>query len=489
MRKLLRLLFRFSLVVLAILAGIVFVKTIGFSSRQVPVSTVPKIEISDTALDRFSRAIQLPTVSEASRFDSSVFRLQDTLIVESFPLIDSFLELRKFNAFSRLYKWSGKNPGLAPILLMAHTDVVPIEMSSLDKWTEKPYSGKIKDGFIWGRGALDDKNNVFAILETIESLLQEDYIPERTVYLAFGHDEEVSGLKGAKAMAEYLEKEAIRFEYILDEGQFIIEGVMSSLSKPLAMIGTAEKGYVTLDLMAQLPKGGHSAMPPKQTAIGILSSAINELQNHPFPAKIDGATADMFSHAGPEMNTTYKALFANLWLTKGIVKSVLSADEGTNAMIRTTTAPTIIRGGIKDNVLPTSAMATINFRILPGETVQSVKDYVEKTINDDRILVSVQEASACDPSLVSGTNTFGYQVLQKSVLEVYPDIIVAPSLVIGATDSRHMAALSDQIYRFSPIQIGRDELNGFHGINERLSVENYKQMIRFYRQLILNSCK
>ena len=170
MRKLLRLLFRFSLVVLAILAGIVFVKTIGFSSRQVPVSAVPAIEISDTALDRFSRAIQLPTVSEATRFDSSVFRLQDTLIEESFPLIDSLLELRKFNAFSRLYKWSGKNPGLAPILLMAHTDVVPIEMSSLDQWTEKPYSGKIKDGYIWGRGALDDKNNVFAILETIESL-------------------------------------------------------------------------------------------------------------------------------------------------------------------------------------------------------------------------------------------------------------------------------------------------------------------------------
>ena len=489
MRKLFQLLFRLTLILLVILAGIFIVNTVGFSSKQIPIETIDAIAVEPAAFERLSKAIQLPTVSSQNNLDTGVFQLLDTLIEKEFPLIDSFLQFTSINHFSKLYKWSGKNPGLKPILLIAHTDVVPVEVTSQDKWTEAPYSGVIKDGFIWGRGSLDDKNSVFGILEAVEMLLREGYTPERSVYLAFGHDEEISGKNGAEAMAKYLKQKDVQFDFVLDEGQFIIQDAMTSLSKPLAMIGIAEKGYVTLNLDVQLEKGGHSSMPPKETAIGILSAAITRLQNHPFPGRLDGATGQLLSYAGPEMDLPYRVLFANTWFTGGLVKHVFGSDEGTSALIRTTTAPTLLKSGIKDNVLPTTANASINFRIIPGETVESVKAYVEKTIDDARISIAINEYSATNPSPISGTNTFGYQVIQKSVQEIFPNVIVAPSLVVAATDSRYFYELSENIYRFMPVSIDRSELEGFHGINERISLENYQQMIRFYRQLILNSCK
>jgi len=214
------------------------------------------------------------------------------------------------------------------------------------------------------------------------------------------------------------------------------------------------------------------------------------LQNHPFPAKIDGAMKSLFRYAGPEMNLFFKVLFANMWCTKGLIKSQLTKIPSSSAMIRTTVAPTMIRGGFKENVLPTNAMATINFRILPGETVESVMDYVRETIDDERVVVSLPEGNfGNNPSEVSSTESFGFQVLQTTIKQLFPDAITAPSLVIAATDSRHFSEVSKHIYRFLPIQIKKEDTKRFHGINERVSIENYKQAIRFYRQLIMNACR
>ena len=483
-----RRLFRIFLLLLALFFGVLSINTIGFSSKQIPVDPTDSWPVEDAVFTRLSKAIQAPSITTAERIDSSAFYQLDILIKQSFPLVDSFLELTTINSFSRLYQWPGKNPKLNPILLMAHLDVVPIEEESKTKWTKPPFSGHIGEEYIWGRGAMDDKSSIFGILEAIEILLTQGYNPERTVYLAFGHDEEISGQNGAEAIVAHLQNKGVQFEYILDEGQMIIQDALSSLDSPLAMIGIGEKGYTTMHLEVALEEGGHSAMPPRESAIGILSTAIKRLQDQPLPAKIDGATAEMFNYIGPEMSLPYKVLFANLWCTRGLLKGVFNGSPTTSAMIRTTTAPTIINGGVKDNVLPTVATAKVNFRILPGETVQSVQQFVEKTIGDPRVKVEASDGSS-DPPPLSGTNTFGYGVIQKSIQEVFPDVVVSPALTIATTDSRHYTELSPNIYRFMPIHIPQSELDGIHGVDERLSKQNYKQMIRFYYQLIVNSCK
>lgn len=464
------------------------INTLRFSSKQISLPVLESIPIEESVLSTLSEAIQIPTISTYEGLDTAAFYQLDTLLSNSFPLVDSFLTCTKINTFSRLYRWLGKNADLAPILLMGHLDVVPIEAESRAQWTQPPFSGTIDDQYIWGRGTLDDKSTIFAILEAVEILIQADFQPERTIYLAFGHDEEISGQNGAKATVDHLKEKGVKLDYVLDEGHMILEDAMSALDSPLAMIGIGEKGYCTLTLTAKLEKGGHSSMPPKQTAIGILSTAIDRLQNHPLPAKIDGATAEMFSYIGPEMNLSYKVLFANLWCTKGILKNVFSAQPTTSAMIRTTTAPTVIKGGVKDNVLPTEASAKINFRILPGETIDYVKSYVKKTINDPRVQLEAS-ANAINPPPISPTTTPAYNAIQKSIQQVFPDVIVTPALTIATTDSRYYTDLSPNIYRFMPIRITNKELDGFHGVNERLSKANYKQMIRFFRQLILNSAK
>ncbi|MFT4762614.1 MAG: carboxypeptidase PM20D1 [Paraglaciecola sp.] len=487
-RNLLRLFFRLTLLAVIGIATIFTIKTIRFASKQVKIESIEKIKIGNAPIQRFAKAVQIPTISSTSRVDTTAFENLDSFIQKNYPLMDSLLEKETVNRFSYIYKWQGKNPKLNPILLLAHLDVVPVEEGSLEKWTHLPFSGKIVDGAIWGRGSMDDKSSAFEIMEAVTMLLAVDYLPERTVYLAFGHDEEVSGLNGAQAIVEKFKQRKLEFEFILDEGSLIVENAVAGLANPLALIGIAEKGYTTLTLTANLEDGGHSSMPPAETAVGVLSKAIYTLQENPFPAKIDGAVRDMFDHIGPEMGAFNKTLFANLWLTEKLILKQFSQSPQSNAMIRTTTAPTMLRGGVKDNVLPTKASARINFRIIPGETVESVADYVRQTINDNRVIVMSGDAKLSqNPSVVSSTESFGFQIIQTTIQQLNPDVVVAPSLVIAATDSRHYTELSDHIYRFQPIQIEKTETKRFHGINERLEIENYKQGIRFYRELILNA--
>jgi len=290
MRKLRRLLFRLFIFVLIIIIGIVIIKTITFSSKQISgVEAIPKIAIDSKATDRFSQLIQLPTVSNPEIIDTTVFTKMVSLLEKNYPLVHQELERTVINEFSLIYKWKGKHDDNPPILLMGHTDVVPVEESSLERWTVPPFSGSKKDNIIWGRGTMDDKINVVGLLEAVETLLKEEYIPERDIYLFFGHDEEVSGKQGAVAAANWFQKNKIQFDYILDEGQFILNKALGGLEPPLAMIGIAEKGFTTLTITVLLEDGGHSSMPPSETAVGILSKAISNLEANPFPMQVDGA--------------------------------------------------------------------------------------------------------------------------------------------------------------------------------------------------------
>jgi carboxypeptidase PM20D1 len=364
-------------------------------------------------------------------------------------------------------------------------DVVPVEPGTEDDWSFPPFEGRIANGYVWGRGTLDDKVRVLGILEAVEILLSQQFRPRRTVYLAFGHDEEVGGLQGASKIASLLRSRGVQLEYVLDEGGVITHGIIPGVPKPVALVGIAEKGYLSVELTVE-GQGGHSSMPPRHTPVGVLSTAIHNLERNQFPVELRGASRKLFDYLAPEMPFSRKLVFANLWLLEWLVKCQLSASPETNALIRTTIAATMFEGSSKENVLPPMARAVVNFRILPGDRIDTVIDHVRRSVNNPQVTIRPL-AFVSEPSRLSDTDSSIFRMLQQTIHEVFPEVVVAPSLVVGITDSRHYAELSTNIYRFSPIRMRKEDLSRIHGTNERIPVENYDQLIRFYVQLIHNS--
>lgn len=476
------------LAAVVVLAGVLLFNTLSFHSKQLKAEAVPLYPTDDAVVQRLSRAIQFQTVSyqDSGKMDTSAFNGLHRFLKTSFPLVDSLLTLEKINTYSLLYKWQGSNPDLKPILLMAHQDVVPVDPLTLSGWAHPPFAGVVKDGFIFGRGALDIKSGITSQLEAVEFLLKQNFKPARTVYLAYGHDEEIGGRQGALQIANHLEQQHVELEYVLDEGGSIISGIVPGVEKPVAIIGIAEKGYVSLELTVE-EEGGHSSMPPKQSAIGILSAAITKLETHPFPTQMDGAGSVLFDYVGPEMDFGMRLVFANRWLFGPVIESQLDKKNSTRASMHTTTAATIFKSGEKENVLPIKAYAVVNFRIMPGDSSQGVIAYVKKVINDERIKITTTSQQPDEPSGVSDLHSEAFKMVHQTTAEIFPDVLVAPYLVLGATDSKHYKNLTKNIFRFEPTRLDDADLKRIHGTDERISIESYKETISFYIQLIKNS--
>lgn len=473
-----------SLVVL--LVAYVLIKTFTFKSQQLEVAVIDKLQIEDNSVTNLQTALRLKTISfeDPAEFDSSQFHLFNTFLKDEYPLSDSLLNHRIFNEFSHLYEWRGSNTELKPIVLMGHIDVVPI--ASPDKWSVEPFGAEIKDGKIWGRGTIDDKFSVIGIMEAVEMLLKEDFQPERTIYLAFGHDEEVGGDFGAVAMVEHLKSKGIEAEYVLDEGYAITQKLIPGIDTDVAMIGIAEKGSTTIEFTVDM-EGGHSSQPSPETAIDVLAKAVSRLKEEPMEATLSEAMQGFMNQLGPEMGFVNKMAFANKSLFKPIIIATYEgASNAGNALIRTTTAPTIFEAGIKENVIPTTARALVNFRIIPGQTAEDVMEHCLAVMDDERVKAKFYGFNT-NPSPVSPMDSWGYETINRSIKQVFEATFTAPNLVIAATDSRHFSPISKNIYRFVPYHINEQNINTFHGIDEHILVEDYKSAIRFYRQLILNS--
>jgi carboxypeptidase PM20D1 len=346
----------------------------------------------------------------------------------------------------------------------------------------------VADGFVWGRGAIDSKSAVMGQLEAIEALLTEGFRPARTVYLAYGHDEEIGGAHGARAIAETLKRRGVELEMVLDEGGVIGDGVLPGVSRPVALVGVAEKGFVSVELTVR-QVGGHSSMPPANSAIGILSAAIARLEASPFPARLEGPTRQLFERLGPEFPIAQRAVFANLWLTRPLVVRKLQASPAMNAMIRTTTAATVFEAGDKENVLPSHARAVVNFRILPGDSVAGVVERVRRVVDDARVQVRITGGFSAEPSLASSVDSESFRKLERAILSTTPDAIVAPYLVVVATDSRYYADLSRNVFRFLPVRATSRDLERMHGTDERIATTDYEKAIRMYRSLLLDAAR
>ena len=474
-----------------VLAAVLLIKALRFASKQIQVEPIETVSVEEASVaSRLAQALRFQTVShqDIAQIKGEEFLALHKYLEQTFPKIHSTLSKELVGDYGLLYTWRGRDEKLKPILLMAHQDVVPVEAETLPNWEQPPFEGRIADGQIWGRGALDDKFALLSIMEAVEMRLGRGFQPERTIYLAFGHDEEVGGHNGAAKIAELLRERNIELEYILDEGLAISDGVVPDIGKPLALIGIADKGYLSLELSVQI-ESGHSSMPPSQTAIGILSAAISRLEEHQMPAKIEGVSRQMFEYIGPEMPFGKRLVMANLWLFKPLVERKLAGSPPTNAGIRTTTAATIIESGLKENVLPSRARAIVNFRLLPGDSIESVLTHVSEVVNDARVKVNKFGVSNNEPTPISRIDTAGFQIIQRTMRQVFPEVLVAPGLCVGGTDSDHYQKLTNNIYRFSPIRLRPEDMKRLHGVNERTSVKDYVAGVKFYYQLIGNSAE
>jgi carboxypeptidase PM20D1 len=478
---------------LVVLVAVLLLRTWRYgASAEVPIQQAGALNesVDTAAISRLSEAVRIPTVTN---FDSvpkiAEFRKLHALLERAYPLVHRRLTREVIDSGALLYTWRGSDTTLAPVLLMGHQDVVPIEPGTEQNWKHGPFSGDVADGHVWGRGTLDDKISVLGLLEGAESLLKQGVQPRRTVILSFGHNEEGGrGPSAADAAARLLEKRGIKPWFVMDEGGALGDGLVPGVPGLIAVVGVAEKGYLSLRLTAR-GEGGHSSMPRRETAVSILADAVSKVQHTPLPPRLNGATLAMFNTVGPLMPFSRRVIMANLWLFEPMLTSMLSKIPSGNAMVRTTTAVTMLSAGIKDNVVPSTATAVVNFRLQPGDSVAWVVSRVKHIIDDDRIAVEPLFGGGRQASSVSPSDAEGFKVIAQTIRETFPGAHVSPYLVVGGTDAQNFYRVSPNVYRFAPIVVKDETLSLIHGTNERVSVENYLTAVRLYRRLIENASR
>lgn len=492
-----------SVIALAAFSGQAIAQQSDFPSLQMHGVEPVKIDVDlDGAVARLARAVQFPTISNQDRddFDTKAFEDYHAFLAEAYPGVHKTMKreiLGDPRPYSLLYTWEGKNPDLQPALFYAHQDVVPVPQESRDQWDQDPFAGAVADGYIWGRGVLDDKNQIHGLLEAAEMKIAEGWQPERTLYFVFGQDEEVGGPEGARYVADVLEARGIeRFAFVMDESAPLVPGLFPGIPDNTALIGIAQKGFLSLELAIH-GIGGHSSQPPEESNIGILAEAITKLEDAQFPYRIHEAVRHQYRYMGPELEAAKQPMFAAVAFGKdGEVTDLekefiaeMANNQVTRAMLHTTIAVTMFNAGIKDNVLPPSATAVVNFRPMPGDTPEVIMEHVRKAIDDDRITLT--DISASTPATnVANPDGPGYKALEKTVRQIWGnDLIVAPFFVIGGSDSKHFQArdFAPDVYTITGIQLeSMKEFAGFHGVNERIKVDEYAKTIAFFYQLMDN---
>jgi len=471
-----------------------------FHLKKISLDVSTKLEITSELKtdwgEKLGRSIAIPTVSYSSQNKSldELLELHELLKTE-FPVLfnSPHVEVNTVNDYSLLLEVQGQTFTENPYLLLAHLDVVPSGNISL--WDMDPFLGKIVTQgdreVIYGRGAIDDKHSVMGILQALELVLSEGGQPLRSFYIGLGHDEEVGGNDGAffisQELAKIVEEKNQTIDFILDEGMFVMKGVLPGQEDPVIYIGVVEKGYALVTLEVD-GKQHHSSFPPKESTIGVLSQAIVNLENHRHPAKFtEGPEYDTFSYLAPSSTYLYKLIFSNLWLLSGAVSSILSSDSKTDAVQRTTTAVTITNAGIKENVMPSRASAIVNHRIHPTSNLEEVLEHDRWAVDDERVKIYAKDYTPPPPISPYSDSSMPFQILANSALQVFPTGHIAPGTLMANTDTRHYLNFTSNIYRFSPVFITPNDTSRFHGINERISVDNFAQVVHFYHQIIRNS--
>ncbi len=471
------------LLALVVLVGILFFNFFTVPSKQLPTEG-NKTDISSIqgADQRIAQSLTYQTISheDTAQIDFTPFLEFHNFLRGAFPLVFNNLDVELVSNYTMVLHWKGADSTLKPGILLAHMDVVPVSDDTRALWTVPPFEGVIKGDLLYGRGAVDNKINLMAQLESIDFLLKSNFKPKRDLYFVFGHDEEIGGTNGAQKVAELMHSRGIQAEFVLDEGGFVTNDKVPGVNQPVALIGTSEKGFLNVELSLNI-EGGHSSMPEKENAVNVMSKALSDLSEQPFSPSLTPSVKDFIEHIAPHSVFINRLAMSNMWLFKPLIYNIYSSAPTSDAMIRTTMVPTIIRGGEKANVIPNIVTATINYRLLPGTSVADAIAHTEKAINNPLIKVTAlreqKEATGVSPS-----DTEPFRYIMNAIQLNFDSVIVAPFLMIAGTDSRHFGIVTPNIYKFSPMI----DPVGFHGVDEFLNLKDYKKGIGFYVDFIKN---
>ena len=437
-------------------------------------------------IKNLSDAIKIPTIAnrDESLVDWAPFDEFHSLLEKAYPLMHENLDKQIISTRSLLYHWKSEHPEKEPIALLSHQDVVPVTPGTEDDWKYPAYSGEIAEGFLWGRGAIDMKNHLIGVCEAVETLLEEGYVPERDVYICFGHNEEVMAegeICGADCMMRWFKERGIKLDSVLDEGGAILEAKVDKvIDGHLAGVGIAEKGHVDFEISVNA-KGGHSSQPPKHSALGELSRIVCKLENNQFKAELTPQLYSLFNEIGK--NTTYpvRCVMSNLPVLKPLITKICSEIPPVASMMRTTTAVTMANGSPAPNVLPQKATVNVNFRIMPGQTIEDVEAHIRKIAGPK---AEIRMVSGKNPSKISPTDSRAFNAIREICKEMDPKAIVAPYLVMGGTDARNYEDVCDNIYRYSPFLMDTALLLTCHGTNERIPLTSLKDGVVFFKKYI-----
>lgn len=468
----------------AILIIVILIRTALFKPQNKPQIAKTEVglqgdEIETGIITRFQEMIQHKTITyrDPSKIDRAEFDNFKAMLERNYPRIHETCT-REFHGESGiLYRWPGKGKG-DPVVLMSHYDVVPVNE---ELWTKPAFGGVLENGVIWGRGTLDTKGTLCGVVEAVERLIGEGFVPETDFYLSFSGDEEISG-NSAPSIVQALKARGIKPKLVLDEGGAVVENVFPGVDKPSALIGVGEKGYMDVELEMS-GKGGHSSAPPAHTLVGKLAHAVIRLEKQPFKAALSPAVKEMFDRMGRHSNFSYRLIFANLWLFEPLLKILFSKQGGEmNALMRTTMAPTIMEGSQAFNVMPPKAKVGLNLRLMGTDTIKSALAHIEKAVANSEIKVSCVEGHEASP--VSLTTSEGWQKVERAIEETWEGAIVSPYLMLAASDSRHFCEISENVLRFSAITLSKEERGLIHSNDERITVKALMETVAFYIRLI-----
>lgn len=486
------------------------------------------------AIKHLSGAVQVKTesfddlgeVGEDARWE--VFYKFHEYLAETFPRLHEELQVDKVNTHGLLFTWQGSDASLKPTLLMAHQDTVPVPPETIEAWTHPPWSGHYDGTHIWGRGSNDCKNQLIALLETLNTLLDAGFQPKRTILLSFGFDEEISGYHGAAKLSEFIEERYGKdgIAVIVDEGSGMEEAWGTLFAKP----GTAEKGYTDVHITVRKP-GGHSSVPTDHTSIGILSELITEIESEQYPTRLADANPyytqlQCGAAYSPEFPDKLKHLLARRQQQQQTSGHTCAAKHDNLALeaaklggppikylMQTSQAVDVITGGIKVNALPERVTVVINHRINVGETGQIVQDRLtalaadiaekydltlhafDGKTNEPSSITLYQppnnqiDVAPVTPSETNTTSPSPYSVLAGTTRAVYgKDVVVTPGIMTGNTDTRHYWGLTRHIFRFSPSYDPENDeaLDHIHTVDERVSVTAHVNMVRWFLVFVRN---
>lgn len=468
------------LALVLIFIAVILIRTLNFKPTVQPKILNDEIKFeSEKSIFALQELIRCKTVSyyDKTLEDDAEFEKLITLLPSLYPEVFKVCEFNQLPDRALLFKWSGKTAG-NPTVLMAHYDVVPVDEAS---WEKPPFDAIIENNVLWGRGSLDTKVTFNGVLFAANTLIEQGFVPEKDIYFAFSGGEEVNG-NGAVNIVNYFKQNNITPALVVDEGGAVVENVFPGVKAPCAMVGIAEKGMLNLTFSVK-SNGGHASSPAPHTPIGILSRACCKVENNPFKMHITKPAAEMFNTLGRHSNFVYRMIFANMWLFSGVLNMICKKSGGElNALLRTTVAFTQSEGSSAPNVIPPRATMTANLRLNPKDTVDGAVEYIRKTIDDDSVELIL--GSNMNPSRVSQTNCEAWDKVASAVANTWKGCIVSPYLMVQCSDSRHWGVISDKVYRFSAMDLTKEERASIHGHNEKIRLETANSAVEFYIRLM-----